>query len=368
MFRRSSLIFLIFTAVILFGFADNLSASEDHWKEQRQVLNYAIECQDNGANCQLINTGESGERRQLVSRGSLEQMEETLVEMLQAQYGNGFPNLPIWTLGGDQFWADVFVYHGWRIQENVFTGHHRLLDAQDLRRAWGSYEACQSAFQTYRRDLKFEPKSNHWVFILHGLFRGKDSVEPLRSELSEAGFEAQTVNYPSTRRSIDEHAEQLATIIKRADGADTVSFVTQSLGGIVVRRLFADADWQENIDIGKIVMVAPPNRGSQVAEALEDFFPFQVLAGESGKALTEEQVSQLPVPDVEIGIIAGQVGGEDGWNPLITGPGDGTISISTTRLENAADFLVVRGMHSFLPGLQEVRQATVHFLQTGKFP
>ncbi len=368
MFYRLWTIFLALTAIFLTGVTSNLAAAESDWQTQRQVLEYVVECNDEETDCRLINTGEAGERRQLVKRGSLEQLEETLVDLLQTQYGEGYPNLPIWTLGGDQFWADIFVYHGWRIQQNVFTGHHRLLDAEDLRRAWGSYEACQAAFQSFRQELELKPESNHWVFLLHGLFRGKDSVEPLRSDLAEAGYEAQTVNYPSTRRSIDEHAEQLATVIKRADEADTVSFVTQSLGGIVVRRLFAETEWREDVNLGRIVMVAPPNRGSQVAEALKDFFPFQVLAGESGEKLTEKKVSQLPIPDVEIGIIAGQLGDEQGWNPLITGRGDGTISVATTRLENAQDFLVVKGMHSFLPGLREVRKATVQFLKEGHFP
>ena len=43
------------------------------------------------------------------------------------------------TLGGKVFWGDNFIYAGWRIQENVVTGHHRLLDPDDVRQAWGTY-------------------------------------------------------------------------------------------------------------------------------------------------------------------------------------------------------------------------------------
>ncbi len=35
---------------------------------------------------------------------------------------------PMPTTGGKQFFPDVFIHAGWRLQKNVLTGAHRLLD------------------------------------------------------------------------------------------------------------------------------------------------------------------------------------------------------------------------------------------------
>jgi hypothetical protein len=49
----------------------------------------------------------------------------------------GFPNIPMPTFGGVLFWDDVAEIKGWRMQENIFTGHWRLLDPRNMRYAWG---------------------------------------------------------------------------------------------------------------------------------------------------------------------------------------------------------------------------------------
>ena len=65
--------------------------------------------------------------------------------MAQSDKPNAGPNLPFPTLGGKQIWADNFIYAGWRIQQNVYTDHFRLLDDRDIRRAWGDEAACREA-------------------------------------------------------------------------------------------------------------------------------------------------------------------------------------------------------------------------------
>ncbi len=332
---------------------------------KKTVLGYNISCAGGTEECRLVDR--SGTEVRTVWQGKLETCEQELLKRLKGKYGTGQLNLPLWTLGGKQFWADVFIYHGWRIQRNVFTGHCRLLDSEEVRKAWGDYAACRTAFAEYRREKELEANSSHWIFLIHGLFRAKESMASLKTDLSRAGYEANTVNYPSTQKSIEDHARQLRKLIRRADGAETVSFVTHSLGGIIVRKLFELSGWQKQVKPGRIVMIAPPNKGSQMAELMKDFLPYELLAGKSGEQLTEEYVRKLPVPNVEIGIIAGSLDEGEGWNPLVSGNDDGTISVKTTKLKGAQDFLKVGGLHSFLPGKREVINATRRFLQTGKF-
>ena len=114
----------------------------------------------------------------------------------------------------------------------------------------------------------FSSLSIHLVVVLHGLFRSKDSFDVMARALEDAGYEVAAVNYPSTRRSLEEHPRQVSTILDRAQGFSTVSFLTHSLGGIVTRQLLSlDAPWRKRIKLGRLVMIAPPSRGGDLREA-----------------------------------------------------------------------------------------------------
>ena len=309
-----------------------------------------------------------GEQQEVIASGTLEECEKALLVSLKEKYGTGKLNLPFFTLGGKQFWADVFVYGGWRIQQNVYTEHYRLLDPDDIRRAWGTYEACRVAFEELRREEKVSLKSRHLVILVHGIIRSKDSMRRLIGALEVAGYAPESVNYPSTRRSLDEHAEQLERIIDAAPDVDSVSFVTHSMGALVVRATLArESEWRKRIKLHRVVMLAPPNKGATLADLLKDFVPYQLLAGPSGQSLTRQGAAKLPVPPCSFGIIAGGRGSQDGFNFLIPGDDDLVVGVNEAKLAGADDFVVVRVAHSFIMNEPEVIRATVSFLKTGKF-
>src|SRR6476469_3817068 len=104
------------------------------------------------------------------------------------------PVVPLPTFGGKQIWGDVFLYAGYRIQQNVWTRHHRLLGPNDLRLPFGSYEACEQTFLRLQKLHEVAPQSDHLVLLLHGIFRSKDSFGPMRRALRAAGYEAHGVN------------------------------------------------------------------------------------------------------------------------------------------------------------------------------
>jgi pimeloyl-ACP methyl ester carboxylesterase len=303
-----------------------------------------------------------------IVEGPLDTCEARLVEVLEDKYGRGRLNLPVGTLGGKQFWADEFVYAGWRIQHNVYTDHYRLLDPEDERRAWGSYEACRTVFEAQRVQGKIQPRSDDLVVLLHGLFRSKASLRKLQTALEAEGYEVATVSYPSTRASIRDHADQLERVLNALEGTRRISFVTHSLGGIVAREVLArDSDWKKRIEIGRLVMLGTPNQGSVVAELLRDWLPYQIVAGKSGQELTLGSVAGVPPPACSFGIIAGGTGDDRGLNPLLPGDNDGTVLVADTRLEGADDFLLVRRAHSWLMSDPEVIKATIRFLKEGRF-
>jgi hypothetical protein len=280
----------------------------------------------------------------------------------------GLPNLALPTLGGKQLWADRFIYAGWRIQENALTGHHRLLDRGDVRRAWGDYGDCLAAFLDLRAETGLRPRSRHLVLLIHGLGRSKDSFAALEAALLAAGYEAAGFNYPSLLGGIDRHAPQLIGVLDALAGADKVSFVTHSMGALVLRAALArEGAWRRRIKLGRIVLIAPPNRGSAVAALVESIPPLDWIDGDAIDDLTPAAAAALPGLAGEFGVIAGGKGDGEGFNPLIAGDDDGTLAVAETRLDGAKDMLVIDSLHSFVQASPETIAAVLSFLAGGRF-
>ncbi|MEO1161842.1 MAG: hypothetical protein AAFW74_15580, partial [Pseudomonadota bacterium] len=197
---------------------------------------------------------------------------------------------------------------------------------------------------------------------------GRATFGNLPGKLRKAGFEARAISYPSTRGSIEDHAAQLERLLQRLQNVDEVSFVTHSMGGIVVRRLLArDGAWKSKVAVRRLVMIAPPNRGSLVAQTLQHAWPYKLFYGTAGQQLTPARVSSLPVPNVTFGIIAGGLGDAEGYNPLVPGDDDGTVAVAETRLEGAKDFMVLPGLHGFIARSHEIEPPILNFLRFGRF-
>lgn len=278
------------------------------------------------------------------------------------------PNLPLPTFGGKQLWADEFVCAGHRIQQNVVSGHFRLLDPDDLRLTWGTWEHCKDHFDRIAAQRRLIEPGRHLVLLLHGIFRSKDSWGPMTRALRRAGYDAEPVNYPSTRRPLEEHAAQVERILDRASNVAKVSFVCHSMGGIVARVLLGrNGAWRQRIQAHRLVMIATPNQGAEIAETLSTLPIFPLTAGPSARMLHRDRIREIPVPDIPFGIVAGSRGTPAGFNPLLPGDDDMTVTVASTRLEGAEDELVVRATHTFVMIKPEVIVATLRYLKSGRF-
>jgi pimeloyl-ACP methyl ester carboxylesterase len=165
----------------------------------------------------------------------------------------------------------------------------------------------------------------------------------LEEALIKRGYDAVAISYPSSRDTIENHAAGLAALLDRQEGSDTVSFVTHSMGGLVVRHLLArDDTWQDRIKGQGVVMIAPPNQGSAIARTLKDLGPYHLIYGESGQELTPAEVALVPPLAHDFAIIAGGKGDDRGYDPLLSGDDDGTVTVAETRLDGAKGFLIVR--------------------------
>ena len=274
-------------------------------------------------------------------------------------------NLPTFTLGGRQFWADRQFFRGWRIQQHVLSGHYRLLDPSDIRRAWGTLEECQQALSDEKVARKLDPMSGTAVITLHGILRSSKSWTDLQRVLQPDGYTFVSIDYPSTQQSISDFADQLQGLIVSLEGIERIHFVVHSMGGLIVRR------WcQQYSDprVERLVMIGTPNSGAEVASMLQKNLLFQLIFGPSGQELVadpETFISTLPLPTMEFAVIAGAKGDSNGFNPLIPGDDDGIVTVKSARLPGAQDYLSVRSLHSFLPWHPEVMDATRRFLSTG---
>ncbi len=287
------------------------------------------------------------------------------------------PNFPAGgpTLGGKQFWADELLFHEWRIQRNAVTGHFRLLDEDNRRHVWGTWSQCRAELDRIRQVQHLPPMRGHAVLLLHGLADSRSVMEPLRNYLRKnSSLHVFNVSYPSTRQTIGDHARSLARIIENLEGIETISFVAHSMGNIVVRHYLADGAGGQrgrpDPRIRRMVMIGPPNHGSELATALADSRVFRGLMGKPGQELGSQWIWQerdLAVPQFEFGIIGGGFGNDGGLNPFVPGDDDGIVSVASTRLAGAADFAILPVLHAALPRHAKVQEYTLRFLTRGYF-
>ncbi len=279
------------------------------------------------------------------------------------------------TMGGKQLWSDEFVQGGWRIQRNILSNHCRLLDDKNVRRTWGTYGQCWRAFQGFREKLNLPPVKGKVVVALHGLWRSRTSMQELCDYLHKHGdFTIVNVSYASTRAPLEDHARRLAKVIGQLPDAKEIHFVAHSLGNLVVRHYLADqtnpaAGIRPDPRIKRIVMLAPPNNGAQLAERFRDYRLMHVIWGETAGQIADwrDLERRLAVPTCEFGIIAGGRPVRKPSNPLVAGNDDLVLSVEETRLGGARDFLVLPVFHGFIMKNPQVHRYTLRFLVHGHF-
>lgn len=207
------------------------------------------------------------------------------------------------------------------------------------------------------------------VVLLHGLARSAKSMQKMADYLEANGYQVCNIDYPSTEHSVEALAADFVwPAIQGCGFADTaINFVTHSMGGIMVREL---AETKTELSIARVVMLSPPNHGSEVVDKLGDWAPFQWLNGPAGSQLgtdAESKPNQLGVADFELGVITGNRSINWILSTLIPGDDDGKVSIESAKLEGMQDFLIMPATHPFIMRKKAVMLEVLHFLQQGVF-
>jgi pimeloyl-ACP methyl ester carboxylesterase len=209
-----------------------------------------------------------------------------------------------------------------------------------------------------------------YVILLHGMARTKDSMSKLEKYLAQNGYTVINAGYPSTSLPVGKIADDyLAPMVNQCkeNGAEKIHIVTHSLGGIVTRQYLQDHLLPDG---SRIVMISPPNKGSELADVFRHWFVYKWLNGPAGQELGTEPES---LPN-SLNPVAGEIGvitGDCTWNPvyswLIPGEDDGKVSVENAKLAEMTDFFVVPSSHSFIMRYPEVLHQVAFFLQNGMF-
>lgn len=226
--------------------------------------------------------------------------------------------------------------------------------------------ACTPAIKPTTELVKLE----QCVVLLHGLARTASSMEDMEEALLGKGYYVVNMDYPSREYNIEDLASSVIpeSIAKCNNyNANKIHFVTHSMGGILVRHYLAN----DNIkNLGRVVMLSPPNQGSEVVDSLKDMPGFELINGPAGMQLGTDKASipsQLPSVDYEVGVITGDTSINLILSTLIPGDDDGKVSIERAKVKGMADFLVVDHSHPFIMQADDVITQTISFLKFGRF-
>ena len=205
--------------------------------------------------------------------------------------------------------------------------------------------------------------------VVHGIARTYRSMRSLAKFLKSHGYSVLNVGYPSTRDSLESLIEYIHDKVAdfNRDSQRKIHFVGYSLGGLMVRGLIHR---YRPSNLGRVVQLAPPNQGSEVADFWKNNFLFKWIFGPAGQDLgaREKRFTRILGPvDYELGVIAGN----RSWDPIssamISGPNDGKVSVESTQVSGMTDHIIIPATHTFIIYNRQAWDQILHFLEHGQF-
>ncbi len=208
------------------------------------------------------------------------------------------------------------------------------------------------------------------VYLIHGYGGLGIELKDIQNAIKKKGFISEIYSYPSLVKDVDSVGNILFYKIQK-ENFDTVSFVTHSLGALVVRSMYEHLDSLTSFPfIYRIVMIAPPNNGSPVADFFAQFSFVKHIIGPNINNITTNPLTgagKYPIPTCEVGLIAGSFGGKKGYNIFVKGDNDGVLIPEQTKMGIEKDVVFVKSGHIELLFNKKVKEYVISFLIFGAF-
>ena len=206
------------------------------------------------------------------------------------------------------------------------------------------------------------------VVLLHGIARSASHMQELAEFLTEAGYIVHNLDYPSTDHNLETLASMVAEDIQaQLSCTGPVHIVGYSMGGLVSRAIVTH---YRPDNLGRVVQLAPPNGGSEIADLLQNNWLYQKIYGPAGQQLVTAGAGLedlLGAVDYELGVIAGTASIDPFSSFIIPGADDGKVAVVNTKVTGMQDHLTVSASHTFFPQNHEVQAQTLFFLRHGVF-
>ena len=224
-------------------------------------------------------------------------------------------------------------------------------------------------FSSFDSALSVTHESEETIVLLHGLGRTAKSMTYIEKRLTGAGYTVFNYDYESRKSEIDSLVDDLQAFIEKCclQQETRLHFVTHSLGGILVRALIRRS---RPSNLGKVVMLSPPNKGSETVDYLSDYTFFEKVFGPAAMQLGTDPDSfpnRLGPADFELGIITGDRTIDPVSSLIIPGTDDGKVAVERTKLEGMTDFRVMGVSHAYIMQKPEVVDEVIYFLRNGRF-
>ena len=230
-----------------------------------------------------------------------------------------------------------------------------------LRRKIARLNAVRPPMPWHKSRTKKSDSHKETVILIHGLWRSVWAMEPMAKHLYTEGYNTVNIAYPSFTKPMDYILEMIEAEVSHYLEKGTVHLVTHSLGGIITREMLPNLPHDK---LGRIVMLAPPNQGSEIIDWLANYPILKRTMGPVGQQLGTGQITAPHLPEnIDSAVIMGNSNLIPFFQKLLPTANDGIVSVERGKVEGMNEFHIIDADHTFIASDPRVMKMTLEFLK-----